>query len=339
MKKTGILLVNLGTPDEPEVPAVRRYLSQFLNDPRVIDLPFFQRKALVNLIIVPFRSPKSTKVYKELWTENGSPLMYYGKLIKEKLQKRYNQDEVVVELAMRYQNPSMESVLEKMRLANYDKIIVLPLFPQYASSTGGSVLQRAMEIISQWYVIPELSFVSQFYDHPKFIDAFVENGKAYNLDDYDHVLFSYHGVPERQVDKVYEDGIPCSDHDCETKITDENKFCYKAACYATTRMMVEKLGIPEDKYTVAFQSRLGKDPWIKPYSDKVIVDLANKGVKKILAFSPAFIADCLETTIEIGEEYQEIFEEHGGEKIDLVPSLNDNDGWVDALHAILAERL
>lgn len=339
MKKTGILLINLGTPDEPKVPAVRRYLSQFLNDPRVIDLPWLKRKLLVNLIIVPFRSPKSTEVYKELWTDEGSPLMIYGERVKEKLQQRFPGDEVSVELAMRYQNPSMDSVLEKMRLANYDRIVVIPLFPQYASSTGGSVLQRAMEIISKWYVIPEVNMVSQYYDHPKFIDAFVENGKQYNVEDYDHVLFSYHGVPERQVDKVYDDGIPCSDHDCETKITEENKFCYKATCYATTRLLAEKLQIPEEKYTVAFQSRLGKDPWIQPYADKTIEELAKKGVKRILAFSPAFVADCLETTIEIGDEYQELFEEHGGEKIQLVPSLNDNDKWIDTLEALVRERV
>lgn len=327
--KIGVLLIQLGTPDSPAVSDVRRYLSEFLNDARVIDIPYLLRKMLVNLIIVPFRAPKSAKIYQQLWTKDGSPLLLYSEKVKELLQKELGET-YDVELAMRYQNPSMENVLAKMRLKNYDKIIIIPLFPQYASATNGSAVEKAMNIISKWWVIPEVKFIGQFYDHEGYINAFVEKGKQYNINEYDHVIFSYHGLPERQVDKVYFDGKPCSDHNCEKEITNENKYCYKATCYATTRMLAERLNIPEEKYTVSFQSRLDKK-WLRPFSDDVVVEQAKKGAKKLLVFSPAFVADCLETTIEIGVEYQEIFHENGGEKVQLVESLNDHPLWINTL--------
>ncbi|KAA3649996.1 MAG: ferrochelatase [Bacteroidetes bacterium] len=337
MSKTGVLLINLGTPDDAKIGAVRRYLSEFLNDPRVIDISWLARKLLVNLIIVPFRAKGSTKIYKELWTEKGSPLMYHGESVKEKLQNQLG-GEFGVHLAMRYQNPSLEKVLGEMRLLNYNKIIIIPLFPHYASASSGSAMEKALRIISKWWVIPEISMMSQFWDHPKFIDAFVARANQYKIEDYDHVLFSYHGLPVRQVDKVYDDGKPCDDHDCETEITEDNKYCYKATCFATTRLLAERLNIPKEKYTVAFQSRLDKN-WLEPFSDKVVEERAKKGDKKILAFSPAFIADCLETTVEIGSEYQEIFEEHGGEKVQLVESLNDHPIWIDALEDMVRARV
>lgn len=326
--KTGVLLINLGTPDSPSVSDVRSYLSQFLNDPRVIDIPWLSRKLLVNLIIVPFRAPKSAKIYQKLWTENGSPLLYYSEQVKGLLQKELGTD-YEVHLAMRYKNPSIPEVLEVMRKKNYKKIIVLPMFPQYASASTGSALDEVMRVMRKWWVIPELKMISEYHDHPLYIDAFVARGKQYNLAEYDHVLFSYHGLPERQVDKVYENG-KCSDHNCENEITEENKFCYKAESYATTRLIASKLGIPENKYTVCFQSRLDQK-WLKPFSDEVVRDCAKKGMKKILVFSPAFTADCLETLIEIGEEYQEIFHSHGGEKVQLVESLNEHPLWVQCL--------
>lgn len=336
MPKTGVLLINLGTPDDAKWGAVRRYLSEFLNDPRVIDIPWLLRKILVNGIIVPFRSFSSTKIYKELWTEKGSPLLIYGESIKDKLQDKLG-DSFGVHLAMRYQNPSLDKVLQEMRLLNYKKIIVVPLFPHYASASSGSAMEKAIKIISKWWVIPEISMISQFWDHEGYINAFVERGKQYNIDQFDHVLFSYHGLPERHVNKVYDDGIPCADHDCETEITEENKFCYKATCFATTRLLAEKLNIPEEKYTVAFQSRLDKK-WLEPFSDEIVKERAKKGDKKLLAFSPAFVADCLETTVEIGIEYQEIFEEHGGDKVQLVESLNDHPVWVEALEEMVRSR-
>lgn len=332
-RKTGVLLINLGTPDSPSVSDVRSYLSQFLNDPRVIDIPWLLRKMLVNLIIVPFRAPKSAKIYQKLWTKDGSPLLFYSVKVQELLQKELGSD-YQVHLAMRYKNPSLPDVMEEMRKKNYEKIVVLPMFPQYASASTGSALDEVMRIMRKWWVIPEVKMISQYYDHPDFINAFVSRGLQYNLAEYDHVLFSYHGLPERQVDKVYTDGKLCSAHDCENEITEENKYCYKATCYATTRLLAGKLGIPAEKYTVCFQSRLD-EKWLKPFSDVVVKQCAEKGMKKILVFSPAFTADCLETIIEIGEEYQEIFRKHGGGKVQLVESLNDHPQWIACLKQLV----
>jgi len=330
--KTGVLLINLGTPDSPSVSDVRSYLSQFLNDPRVIDIPWLARKILVNFIIVPFRASKSAKIYQKLWTKDGSPLLLYSERAKDLLQQSLGKTHDVY-LAMRYKNPSIADVLEVMRKRNYKKIIVVPMFPQYASASTGSALEEVMRVVKTWWVIPEMKYISQYYDHPKFIEAFAERGRKYNLADYDHILFSYHGLPVRQVDKVYVEGV-CADHDCEHEITEENKFCYKATCYATTRLLAGALNIPKEKYTVAFQSRLDKK-WLEPFSDVVVEECAKKGMKKILVFSPAFTADCLETIIEIGDEYQHIFVQHGGEKVQLVESLNDHPLWIECLRDLV----
>ncbi len=335
MSKTTVLLVNLGTPDSPSVSDVRSYLSQFLNDPRVIDIPWLLRKILVNLIIVPFRAPKSAKVYKEVWTPEGSPILLHGLSVQRKLQDKLGID-FHVELAMRYKNPSIPDVMERIRKSNPEKIIVVPLFPHYASASTGSALQAVLDVVRKWWVMPELSIISQYWDHPGYINAFLERGRQYDWKEYDHVLFSYHGLPERQVDKVYDEGL-CQSKNCEHEITEENKFCYKATCYGTTRLLAEGLGIPEEKYTVCFQSRLDKN-WLEPFSDKVVEQKAKEGAKKLLVFSPAFVADCLETTIEIGDEYQEIFEEHGGEKVQLVESLNDHPLWIDTLEDMVRQR-
>lgn len=329
MKKTkGVLLINLGTPDSPSVRDVRSYLSQFLNDPRVIDVSWLWRKILVNLIIVPFRAPKSAGVYRKLWTDNGSPLLYYSEAV-EKLLGQSLGEGYAVHLAMRYKNPSIPAVLEEMRRKNYDEIIVLPMFPQYASASTGSAFEEVMRVTAGWWVIPEIKYISQYYDHPAFIDAVVARGKQYDLSAYDHILFSYHGLPERQVDKVH-GNEPCAKYNCERQLTEENKFCYRATCFATTRLIAARLGIGEQDYTVCFQSRLNQK-WVKPFSDDVVATCARKGMKKILVFSPAFTADCLETIIEIGEEYQEIFKANGGEKVQLVESLNDHPLWIKCL--------
>jgi ferrochelatase len=332
-------LIQLGTPDSPSTSDVRTYLSEFLNDPRVIDLPWLARKLLVNGIIVPFRAPKSAKIYKKLWEHgNGvSPLLTYTQSVQKLLSERLQNDNITVEMAMRYQNPSMDVVLDRMHKANYEQIIIIPLFPQYASASSGSAIEKAMNLIRKWWVIPEIKIVSQFYDHPAYIDSIVERAKAFNFDDYDHILFSYHGLPERQVDKVYDNGL-CEDQPCETTINEENKFCYKATSYATTRLIAAKLGLKESDYTVCFQSRLDKK-WLTPFSDVIVEEQGKKGAKKLLAFSPAFVADCLETIIEIGDEYQEIFEEHGGEKVQLVPSSNDHPRFIDCLEDLVRTRL
>lgn len=338
--KTAVLLINLGTPDSPSVPDVKKYLKEFLSDPRVIDKSKLFRAVIVNGIIVPKRAPKSAKIYQELWDLWGgeSPLLTYGYKVQELTQERLGNDADVF-FAMRYQSPSLELELEKIQKGNYERIIVLPMYPHYASSSTGSTIEKVMEIVSKWWAVPEISIISQFYDHAKYIDAFVARANQYDVKSFDHVLFSYHGLPIRHLDKVYTNGSECKDHDCENEVADDAKFCYKALCYETTRLIADKLGLKKEDYTVAFQSRLGRDPWIQPFSDVVVADKAKEGVKKMLAFSPAFIADCLETSIEIGDEYQEIFEEHGGEKIQLVESLNDHPLWIDCIEDLVRSKM
>jgi ferrochelatase len=340
MRKTGVLLIQLGTPDSPKVSDVRRYLTEFLNDPRVIDLPWIARKLLVNGIIVPFRAPKSAKIYKELWhmSNNISPLLTHTENTLSKLKERFSEDENIhFHMAMRYQNPSMDGVLDEMRKLNYDKIIILPLFPQYASASGGSAIEKAMNIIRKWWVIPDIEIISQFYDHEGYLDAVVERAKEFNFDDFDRIMFSYHGLPDRHVDTDYDTGL-CEDQPCETEMNELHKFCYKATCYATTRLLAKKMGLKESDYTVAFQSRLDKK-WLTPFSDKVIEQWAEEGAKKVLAFSPAFVADCLETLVEIGVEYHEDFQEMGGELVQLVPSTNDHPRFIDCLEDLVRKRV
>lgn len=338
-KKVGVLLIQLGTPDSPKVSDVRSYLSEFLNDKRVIDLPWLGRKLLVNGIIVPFRAPKSAKIYKELWAYgNGeSPLLTYSRSIEKQLNEKLNQDNIFVHLGMRYKNPHIVDALIEMKKQHYDELIIFPLFPQYASASNGSAIEESLRLIQQWWVIPNIKVISQFYDHPGYIDQFVENAKKFDLSSYDHICFSYHGLPVRQVDKVYDAEGLCQDHSCEHEISDDNRFCYKATCFATTRLIAEKLNLKEEDYTVSFQSRLDKN-WLEPFSDKVVEERAKKGDKRLLFFSPAFVADCLETIIEIGGEYQEIFEAHGGQKIDLVESCNDKASWVATLEEMIREK-
>lgn len=335
MKKTAVLLINLGTPDAPSPAKVGKYLTQFLNDKRVIDINPIGRFILVNLIIVPFRSFKSSKLYQAIWTKDGSPLLLNSVALKEKLQQKLGSD-YVVELAMRYQSPSIKTALEKLREQRPDKIHILPLYPQHASSSTGSTIEEVLHQIKCWEVIPNLNIVSKFYDHPKFIQALVNEAKKHNVNDYDHVLFSYHGLPERQIRKAsaHYGGNTCQMGACCNAITKNNQYCYRANCFETTRQLVKGLNIPEHKYTTAFQSRLD-NKWLQPFSDKVVTELAKKGAKKLLVFSPAFVADCLETIYEIGTEYEEIFQHNGGEKITLVNSLNSNEDWVEAVKGII----
>jgi protoporphyrin/coproporphyrin ferrochelatase len=333
--KTGVLLINLGTPDSPSVGDVRKYLREFLMDKRVIDIPVLNRFFLINGIIAPLRAPKSAKVYKELWTDRGSPLLFYGLDLKKLLQESLG-NEYLVSFGMRYQNPSLESAIDEFKNKGLEKIIVIPLFPQYASASTGSAIEKVMDIMKTWEVIPEMKFISNFPDHPLFIKAFAELGKKYmTQENYDHFIFTYHGLPERQILKASVQNYCQLSDKCCSKYHSRNKYCYRAQCYETTRLLVKELGIPEGKYTVAFQSRLGKNPWIKPYTDHIIKNLPGQGKKKVLAFSPSFVADCLETTIEGGVEYKELFEKNGGEKWQLVESLNVSKTWVECLHSMV----
>lgn len=333
--KTGVLLINLGTPDSPNTGDVRKYLREFLMDRRVIDIHPVSRFFLINGIIAPFRAPKSAKIYKELWTEKGSPLLFYGIELKELLQQALGKD-YIVSFGMRYQSPSLESACKELEAKGIDKIIIIPLFPQYASASTGSAIEEAMKYICRWEVIPEMKIISNFLDHPLFIKAFAEIGRKYmNKEQFDHYIFTYHGLPERQIKKSSVDDYCKLSDTCCSKYHSKNRYCYRAQCYETTRLLVKELNIPEGKYSIVFQSRLGKDPWIKPYADEVIPELAKKGNKKIIMFSPSFVADCLETTIEGGVEYKELFEKNGGEHWQLVESLNNDPVWVECLKDIV----
>ncbi|MBK7130867.1 MAG: ferrochelatase [Crocinitomicaceae bacterium] len=332
MKKTCVLLINLGTPDSPKTSDVRKYLREFLNDPRVIDINPVGRYILVNGIIAPFRAPKSAKVYQQLWNMWGgkSPLLTYGEKLRELVQQKLAAQNVTVEFAMRYQNPSLDSVLERIQKEQYDRIVIFPLFPHNASSTSGSAIEKAVNIISSWWVVPEIKIIAEYFNHPSYINAFVDRAKQYNVKDYDHVLFSYHGLPERHIEKSHP-GLTCAQCNCDKAFNDEQPLCYRNECYETSRLIADKLNIAKDHFTIVFQSRLGKTPWLKPYADQEVEKLAKSGAKKLLVFSPAFIADCLETSIEIGVEYQHLFTENGGEKVQLVESLNDSPLWVDTV--------
>ena len=329
--KTGVLLVNLGTPDDPGRGAVYRYLKQFLMDPRVIDYPWLPRTLLVKGIIAPFRSGSSSKLYKMLWTEEGSPLKVYGERVAEGVQQLLG-DDYVVELAMRYQNPSVGHAVGKLMKQQVSEIIVFPMFPQYASATTGSVHEEVMRVLAKEEIIPNVRLINSYYDNEALIDIFADNAKQFDLDTYDHIIFSYHGLPQRQLRK----GDPTNAHctrkeNCCQQLNVVNQFCYSAQCHATTRAIASKLSLPQERFTTTFQSRLGPEEWAKPYTIKVIEHLAEEGAKRLLVFSPAFVADCLETIIEIGTEYQEEFEEMGGEHVDLVPSLNDDPQWIKAV--------
>lgn len=332
MGKKGILLANLGTPDDPGRGAVYRYLKQFLVDPRVIDIPAIPRYLLVRGIIAPLRSGSSSKLYKRLWTENGSPIKYYGFVLKEKVQEALGEG-YHVELGMRYQNPSIESAVEGLLDAEVDDITVMPLFPHYASASTGSVHDEVMRLMRKEQVIPPIKFINSYHDHPALIEVFADNARKYNIDDYEHFVFSFHGLPQRHMKKADRSKQHCikTENCCNIKCA-ANRFCYSHQCHETAHLIAENLGIPKEKYTISFQSRLGRDPWMQPYTDKILEHRATElGEKNILVFSPAFVADCLETTIEIGYEYKEEFEEWGGEKLDLVESLNDNPKWIAAV--------
>ena len=329
--KTGVLLVNLGTPDSYRTADVRKYLVEFLTDGRVIDIPAVPRQMLVRGIIGPFRSPKSAKTYKEIWTDEGSPLLVISEKLRDLVADALG-EEYQVELAMRYQNPSVGSVLERFKGKVLKKIKVIPLFPQYASATTGSVHQEVMRIVSGWQTIPDIDFLNSYPVQEKMIATHVERGKEHDLASYDHILFSYHGLPERQLVKADPGNHCVQSEDCCFQWTDKNYYCYGAQCYATTKAIAAGLGLSEDQYTTCFQSRLGKQPWKQPYTSEVIEQLAKeKGAKRLICFCPAFTADCLETIFEIGEEYAEEFKEMGGEELTLVEGLNTHPRWVEAV--------
>ncbi len=336
--RTGLLLVNLGTPDAPTPAAVRRYLAEFLGDPRVLDINALGRWLLLHLVILPRRPKQSAHAYASIWdATRGSPLMFHSRDlaagVAEKLGPSWQ-----VELAMRYGNPSLADAMARFEASDVERIVVLPLFPQFASSSSGTAVARVMELATERWNVPALDIVPAFFADDGFLGAFAAVAKPVLADARpDHVLFSFHGLPERQVRKADRTGAHClASASCCDSLAG-NPLCYRAQSFATARALAARLGLAPDAYSICFQSRLGKDPWIQPHTDAEIDRLARAGKKRLAVVCPAFVADCLETLEEIGIRAREQFKLAGGEDLVLVPSLNATEPWIDAVCAI-AER-
>jgi ferrochelatase len=340
MTRTGVLLVNLGTPDAPRPREVRRYLREFLSDPRVFDYPALKRILILNLFILPLRPRASAEAYAKIWTEEGSPILVHGRALAERVRAALG-GAAPVELAMRYQSPSIASALERLREAMVDEIIVFPLFPQYSSAAWGSAVERVFVEATRRWNVPALSVVPPFYDHPAFVRAFAAVARPV-LEELrpDRVLMSFHGLPQRHVIKSdASDGRHClRSEGCCDRIVAANRNCYRAQCAASARAIAGALGLSADAWEMTFQSRLGREPWIRPYTDLRIRDLARAGSRRLAVLCPAFVADCLETLEEIGIRARDDFLANGGEELRLVPSLNASDVWVDAVLEILRDR-
>ena len=328
--------MNVGSPDKPAIPQVWKYLTDFLNDKRVIDLPWLLRKFLVNFIIIPFRVKNSTGLYKRVWTENGSPLIHYSGEVKLKLENRLGENYQFF-VGMRYGNPGYKKALEEIKKQGFEKLVVFPLFPQHAMSTTETAVKAVEKEVKKQGMDLEMKVVDQFYDHPGFIDAFVEQIRKYDPSKYDHIVFSYHGLPNRQLEKVHP-GIKVKDCSCDISMPEHGKHCYRATCFGTTGLLVKALGLQKDDYTVAFQSRLSRN-WMSPFTDEILLEKLREGKKRILVVAPAFVADCLETIIELGYEYREMFIDEGGEDLQMVESLNAEPMWIDAMETLLKDTV
>lgn len=339
--KTGVLIINLGTPDATDVPAVRRYLRQFLSDPRVLDISALGRWALLNLIILPTRPAKSAEAYKLIWSERGSPLRYHTEDVAAALQERLR-DDVVVRVAMRYQNPSIASAMQAFAAEAVERVVVVPMYPQYASSSTGSVLDELYRVCAKDWNTPHLTVIPPFYDHPDYIDCLAQIAREHTEDlnaNFDHLLISFHGLPERHVRKSDVSGSHClASPDCCERMVTANRYCYRAQCFATAHAVAERLRLSRDFYTICFQSRLGRTPWIQPYTDQVLQELPAKGIKRLAVMIPSFTADCLETLEEIAIRGKEDFLAAGGESYTMIPSLNAHPQWVEALLQLLHEQ-
>jgi len=319
----GILVTNLGTPDAPAKKEVRSYLKEFLWDPRVVEEPRWKWWLVLNGIILNIRPARAAEAYKKVWTEEGSPLLVIGKKQREKLQHSLSEklgDNIHVELAMRYGNPSIKKGLEALREKNCRKIIVLPLYPQYSATTTGSTFDAVSDVMKTWRRIPELSMVDAYHDHPAYISALSESIQSYWQEhgEPDRLMTSFHGIPER----YFKNGDP-----------------YPCQCSKTTRLVREQLGLDEEKVQIAFQSRFGREPWIQPYADETLIEWAKAGTTKVDVICPGFSADCLETIEEVGMENRDYFLEAGGTQYRYIPALNDSEAHIDALTQIIMERV
>jgi ferrochelatase len=335
MSKRGVLLINLGSPDSPAVPDVRRYLREFLMDGRVIDTAWPVRFALVNFLIIPRRSHQSAEAYAQIWTKEGSPLVVTSRKVCAELQARVS---APVELAMRYQNPSIEEAINNLVYQGVTDLLVIPLFPHWAMSSFETAAERAREVAFEQAPQMKVTIAAPFYDDPDYIAALVESARPYLNKRVDHLLFSFHGLPERHLHKADPSGHhPVDRPICCDESSPAHKTCYRGQCYKTVKDFVRAAALPERGYSVAFQSRLGREPWMQPYTDIELARLAKSGIKRLAVICPAFVADCLETLEEIGMRGREIFLNNGGEEFTLIPCLNENPRWIAALERMIAE--
>ncbi len=323
-----LLLVNVGTPDQPTPPCVKKYLGEFLMDPYVVDIPAPLRAILVHGFILPKRPAVSAEAYRKIWTDSGSPLLVHSQKLAVQVQQRLG-DEWGVQVAMRYGNPSIESVFDQLSKKDISEIVIFPLYPQYSLAATESSVQKCLKNARKMLSHATLKIVQPFFSSEPFISSFANVASA-SLENYpyDFMLFSFHGLPERQIRKTDGSGKHCLSNEacCET-LTEANRDCYRAQCHVTARLLAKRLGIPPEKYRIGFQSRLGRTPWIKPYTDVVFGELARSGVKRLAVVCPAFVADCLETLEEIGIRGRNDFIRMGGEDLRLVPSLNSAEVW------------
>ena len=335
--KRAILLMNLGSPDSTSTPDVHRYLMEFLMDGRVIDYPYLFRKILVGGIIVPFRAAKSAEAYKTIWTPEGSPLIVLTRQLQEALQARVDEP---VEIAMRYGHPSMEEAYERLleKMPDLEEVIAIPLYPHYAMASYETAVEYAKEVHRRKKYAFALNFIPPFYDDPAYLRALSEHIRPYLAAEYDHILFSYHGVPGRHIEKTDVTGCHClrSADCCETP-SPAHARCYRHQCFTTTREVVRLLDIPEGKYSNSFQSRLGKG-WLEPFTDIRLEEMPKEGIKRLLILCPAFVSDCLETLEEIAIRGKESFMAAGGEAYTMITCLNADPLWVDALAGWVGDR-
>ena len=330
----GILLVNLGSPDSPSVPDVRRYLNEFLMDGRVLDVAWPLRRFIVGMILIK-RPKESGHAYEKIWTKDGSPLVVTSRHVQTALQQRLS---VPVELGMRYQNPTIESAVRKLADKRVTDVLLIPLFPHYAMSSYETAVVRVQEVAARLAPRMKVSVQPPYYNSPDYVEALVASAADLLKKDYDHLLFSYHGIPERHVRKSDPTGSHClqAENCCEVA-SPAHATCYRAQCFATTAAFVKLAGVPKEKYSVSFQSRLGKDPWLKPYTDYELLRLAQEGKKKMMVICPAFVADCLETIEEIGMRGCADFMAASGKEFTRIPCMNEHPRWIEAL-AKMAKR-
>lgn len=326
----GVLLVNLGSPDSPEPKDVKKYLGEFLMDERVIDVPLWARTLLVKGIILNTRPKASAKAYKKIWWEDGSPLIVLSERLQAKVQE---QVEFPVALAMRYGGMTIKKGLQELVDQGVDEVLLIPLYPQFAMATTETILVLAEEVRKEHFPHLKISDLPAFYNEDDYINVLSNSIKKHLKDvDYEHLLFSYHGVPERHIRKSDVTKSHCQiDGLCCRTPSQAHAFCYRHQCYEVTRLVGEKLGLEEGSFSTSFQSRLGFDPWLQPYTDRTIERLGKEGVKKMAIVTPAFVSDCLETLEEIAMEGEEIFHEVGGKEFTTIPCLNDDEEWVALL--------